>query len=95
MERLTTFAARMTPEDMESRAWLAISESLFALQRLSTIQAEQDRESGALEQAWLQRTAPAPKASPATAPHDASAEPAQPDDWREHILRSMQGEDRR
>jgi hypothetical protein len=95
MEQLATFAARTTPEDFESRAWLAIAESLFALQRLSAIQAEQDRESGALEQAWLQRTAPAPKASPAAARQDAPAEPAQPDDWREHVLRSMKGEDRR
>jgi hypothetical protein len=95
MERLRTFAARMTPEDFESRAWLAISESLFALQRLSTIQAEQDRGSGALEQAWFQRTTPASKTSPAPAAQDAATEPEQPDDWREHILKSMRGEDRR
>lgn len=95
MERLAVFAARMTPEDFESRAWLAISQSLFALQRLSTIQTEQDRDGDTLEQALLQRTAPAPKASAETPAADAAAQSLQLDELGEHVLRSMKGEPHR
>ncbi len=95
MERLAVFAARMTPEDFESRAWLAISQSLFALQRLSTIQTEQDRDNETLEQALLQRTAPAPKASAETPAADAADQSPQLDEMGEHVLRSMKGEEHR
>lgn len=95
MTNLTAFALKTIPEELESRAWAAIAQSLFALQRLSAIQAERDMEHDALEQAMLQRTSPAPKEQDASS---ASAEPsqsAQASDWQEHILRSMRGEDRR
>jgi len=49
----------------------------------------------ALEQALLQRSAPAPK-EPASSPQpEAGTQSIQSDDWHEHILRSMRGEDRR
>ncbi len=95
MERLAVFAVRMTPEDFETRAWLAISLSLFALQRLSTIQTEQDKDNDTLEQALLQRTAPAPKASAETPAADAAALSPQLDEIGEHVLRSMKGEEHR
>jgi len=95
MEKLTSFALKTMPEDMESRGWLSISLSLFALQRLSAIQAERDMDPDALEQALLQRSAPAPK-EPASSPQpEAGTQSIQSDDWHEHILRSMRGEDRR
>jgi hypothetical protein len=93
MEKLTAFASKTIPEDMESRAWLAISLSLFGLQRLSAIQAERDMDAAAVEQILLQRATPARKES-ATAQME-SGKSVQADDWQEHILRSMRGEDRR
>ena len=92
MERLAVFAARMTPEEFESRAWLAISQSLFALQRLSTIQTEQDSDHTTLEQILLQRTAPAPKAAAEPPSAEDAAKPVQLDEMGEHVLRSMKGE---
>jgi hypothetical protein len=92
MERLRTFALKATPEEFESRAWLAISLSLFALQRLSAIQNERDTDSTALEQVLLQRSSPAPKASPEK-PETETAEPAlELDEMGKHILHSMKGE---
>lgn len=97
MEKLNAFASRTMPEELESRAWLAVSQSLFALQRLSALQAEQDMDQEAVEQMLLHRSAPAPKEQPADLTEPAAESPAtiQSDDWREHILRSMRGEDRR
>jgi len=96
MEKLTAFAMKTMPEDVESRAWPAIAESLFALQRLAAIQSERDVDPDALQQALLDRTTPAPKEAPAAhLPREASAQSAQLNDWKEHILRSMRGEDRR
>jgi len=98
MEKLNAMALKTLPEEMESRAWLAISLSLFALQRLSVLQTERDMDRETLEQVLLHRTAPAPKEQPAESAGPAPEEsPAtiQSDDWREHILRSMRGEDRR
>jgi hypothetical protein len=97
MEKLNAFASRTMPEDLESRAWLAVSQSLFALQRLSALQAERDMDQEAVEQVLLHRSAPAPKEQAAESAEPAAESPAtiQSDDWREHILRSMRGEDRR
>ena len=97
MEKLNAFSSRTMPEDLESRAWLAVSQSLFALQRLSALQAEQDMDPEAVEQVLLNRSAPAPKDEPAGSAEPAAESPAtiQSEDWREHILRSMRGEDRR
>lgn len=97
MEKLNAFSSRTMPEDLESRAWLAVSQSLFALQRLSALQAEQDMDPEAVEQVLLNRSAPAPKDQPAGSAEPAAESPAtiQSEDWREHILRSMRGEDRR
>ncbi|MBI5777771.1 MAG: hypothetical protein HY444_10335 [Nitrospirae bacterium] len=92
MERLTTFAVKATPEDFESRAWLAISLSLFALQRLSAIQNEQDTDSAALEQVLLQRSSPAPKESEGKPETDAAAAPLELNEMGEHVLHSMKGE---
>lgn len=94
MTNLSAFALKTIPEDLESRAWLAISLSLFALQRLSSIQGEREMDQEALEQVLLHRVAPLAKEPAATTPADPS-QPAQTDDWQEHILRSMRGEDRR
>jgi len=98
MEKLNALASKTMPEDLESRAWLAVSQSLFALQRLSALQTEREMDQETLEQVLLHRTAPAPKEQPAEsaepAPEDSPAT-IQSDDWREHILRSMRGEDRR
>jgi hypothetical protein len=95
MANLTSFAMRTIPEELESRAWLAISLSLFALQRLSSIQAERDMNRDALERVLLQRASPALKEQDASSTVAESAQPAQTSDWQEHILRSMRGEDRR
>lgn len=97
MEKLNAFSSRTMAEDLESRAWLAVSQSLFALQRLSALQAEQDMDPEAVEQVLLNRSAPAPKDEPAGSAEPAAESPAtiQSEDWREHILRSMRGEDRR
>lgn len=97
MEKLNAFASRTMPEELESRAWLAVSQSLFALQRLSALQTERDMDQDAVEQVLLHRAAPAPKEQPAESAEPAAESPAtiQSDDWREHILRSMRGEDRR
>jgi len=95
MERLTLFALKTIPEEIESRAWLSISLSLFGLQRLSTIQTERDTDGEALEQILLQRTTPAPKESAPSPQPETDAPAIQSADWEEHILRSMRGEDRR
>jgi len=98
MEKLNALAFKTMPEDLESRAWLAVSLSLFALQRLSALQTERDTDREALELVLLHRTAPTPKEQPAESAEPAPADsPAtiQSDDWQEHILRSMRGEDRR
>lgn len=95
MEKLTSFALKTMPEDMESRGWLSISLSLFALQRLSAIQSERDMDPEALQQALLQRTTPAPKESAPSLQPDTDTPTIQSADWEEHILRSMRGEDRR
>lgn len=96
MEKLTAFAMKTMPEDVESRAWQSISQSLFALQRLSALQSERETNPDALEQALLDRAAPPPKETPAATPQPEPPEQAaQLDDWKEHILRSMRGEDRR
>ena len=95
LERLTTFALKATPEEFESRAWQAISQSLFALQRLSAIQNEREMESVALEQVLLQRSTPLPKASAVKPETDAATAAPQLDDMGEHILRSMKGEEHR
>jgi hypothetical protein len=92
MERLTTFAVKATPEDFESRAWLAISLSLFALQRLSTVQNERDTDSAALEQVLLQRSSPTPKVSEGKPETEAAAPPLQLNEMGEHVLHSMKGE---
>lgn len=86
---LQTFALKTIAEDLESRAWLNISLSLFALQRLLVIQSERNMDPDALNQALLQRAAP-----PSVAQPDAgvATQPRQIDDWQEHILRSMKGE---
>ncbi len=95
LERLTTFALKTTLEEFESRAWQAISQSLFALQRLSAIQNEREMESDAIEQILLQRSAPSPKASDVKPEPDAASTAPQLNDMGEHILRSMKGEEHR
>lgn len=96
MEKLTAFAMKTMPEDVESRAWPSISQSLFALQRLSTLQSEREMDPDVLEQAILDRCAPSPKETPAAPPQpEPSEQTVELDDWKEHILRSMRGEDRR
>ncbi|MEK7294352.1 MAG: hypothetical protein AAB049_05175 [Nitrospirota bacterium] len=95
MERLTTFAIKATPEDFESRAWLAISLSLFALQRLSAVQNERDTDSAALEQLLLLRSAPAPKVSDGKPETEAAAAPLELNAMGEHVLHSLKGEPHR
>ena len=95
MEKLTSFALKTMPEDMESRGWLPISLSLFALQRLSAIQNERDLDAATLEQALLQRSAPAPKESAEKPEQEAAAPTPQLDEMGEHVLRSMKGEPHR
>ena len=92
MERLTTFALKATPEELESRAWLAISLSLFALQRLSAVQNERDTDSAALEQMLIQRSSPAPKEAVGKPEAEAAAAPLELNEMSEHILHSMKGE---
>jgi hypothetical protein len=92
MERLTAFAVKTTPEELESRAWLAISLSLFALQRLSAIQNERDTDGAALELVLLQRSTPAPKESEGKPETEATAPPLELNEMSEHVLRSMKGE---
>jgi hypothetical protein len=92
MERLRTFALKATPEEFESRAWLAISLSLFALQRLSAIQNERDTDGAALEQVLLQRSSPAPKTSLEKPETETAAPALELDEMGKHILHSMKGE---
>jgi hypothetical protein len=89
---LQTFALKTLAEDMESRAWLNISLSLFALQRLLLIQSERDMDADTLGQTLLQRAAPPSQASPDAG---VATQPRQIEEWQEHILRSMKGEDKR
>lgn len=95
MERLTIFALKTTPEELEGRAWLAISLSLFALQRLSAIQNERDTDSLALEQVLLQRCAPTPKASAEQPAADAAVPAIELNEMGQHVLHSMKGEPHR
>ena len=92
MTNLNSFALKLIPEDLESRAWLAISLSLFGLQRLLLVQSERDMDDEALEQALMQRAAPPTKEMTT---EGTAVQPTQMADWQEHILRSMKGEDKR
>lgn len=95
MEKLTAFALKTMPEDLESRAWPAIADSLFALQRLAALQAERDMDPDSLKQALLERSTPPMLESPAAqAPQEPATASVEMDYWKEHVLRSMHGEDR-
>lgn len=92
LDRLKLLASGTMPEDMEGRFWPAVSQSLFALQRLSAVQAETERAEDVLEQEVLARLAPKPRATLEAPAEDAQAE--QPlSEEAQHVLRSLIGED--
>lgn len=95
LEKLQSLAMKTMPEDLEGRFWPAVAQSLFALQRLATIQADRDLAPDTMKQEWLNRTAPLPKDAPLIAPQDAKTEEPQLGEMGEHVLRSMMGEEPR
>ena len=93
IEKLTALCAGTIPEELESRLWPELVKSLFALQRLCTVQSEMDLSPEGLEQDLIQRVSPTPKERPAL--EDQSSPESQSDAMRDHVLKSMLGEDRR
>lgn len=93
LEKLTALASGTLPEDLESRFWLAVSRSLFALQRLSAIQAEIDLSPETLEQDLLTLVSPTPKALVALSEEPKLSE-IELGEMGQHVLRSMMGEER-
>jgi len=93
LEKLTALCAGTIPEEIESRLWPELVKSLFALQRLAAVQSEMDLSPEALEHELIERVSPTPKEVPAL--EDQSTPEAQSDALREHVLKSMLGEDRR
>ena len=93
LEKLTALCSGTVPEEIESRLWPELVKSLFALQRLAAVQSEMDVSPEALEQELLQRVTPTPKEVPVL--EDQSAAQTQEDAMRDHVLKSILGEDRR
>ncbi len=92
LDKLKLLASGTMPEDMEGRFWPAVSQSLFALQRLSAVQAETELSEDVLEQELLARLAPKQRAALEAPAEDAQAE--QPlSEEAQHVLRSLIGED--
>jgi len=93
LEKLTTLCSGTVSEEIESRLWPELVKSLFGLQRLAAVQSEMDLSPEALEQELLQRVSPTPKEVPVV--EDQSAPQTQEDAMRDHVLKSIMGEDRR
>jgi hypothetical protein len=107
LEKLRAFAAGTLPEEVEGKFWLSLvhgassnavlsepTRTVFGLQRLVAILAENDLDTELVEQELLARTAPKPKEEPAML--EAASDPSKEklSEIQEHILRSLTGEDR-
>lgn len=92
LEKLKLLASGTMAEEMEGRFWPAVSQSLFALQRLSAIQAETELVPDVVEQELLARLSPKPRAALGAPEEAKEAEPALSDE-AQHVLRSLMGED--
>jgi hypothetical protein len=93
LEKLTTLCSGTVSEEVESRLWPELVKSLFGLQRLAAVQSDMDMSPEALEQELIQRVSPTPKVVPVL--EDQSAPQTQEDAMRDHVLKSILGEDRR
>ena len=93
LEKLTTLCSGTVSEEIESRLWPELVKSLFGLQRLAAVQSDMDMSPEALEQDLIQRVSPTPKVVPVL--EDQSAPQTQEDAMRDHVLKSILGEDRR
>ncbi len=105
LEKLAAYAMIRIPEAIETKFWNSLvygassnamhsetTRTLFGLQRLVSIQKDQDVSDNALDEELLARTAP-PSIDPesSTTPHEAS--PSELTDLQRHILHNFIGED--
>jgi hypothetical protein len=101
LEKLSTLAWGDLTEDVESKFWLAlvqgassnavhseVTRSLFGLQRLAAVLNDFETSPEALDEALLARSTPKSQEAQAQLP---SPDPAT-NDMKEHVLRSMFGE---
>lgn len=95
VEKLTALVTRAMTEDMESRLWTTIAKSLFSLQRLLIILNDQETSPDALDEALITRVSPTPKVAADQASAESPATAGEMSEWKEHVLKSMYGEERR
>ena len=105
LDKLSVLAWGNLTEDVETKFWLSlvqgassnavhseITRSLFGLQRLAAILNDFDSTPEALDEAMLARSTPTSQEAPAQLPPaDATTDPAT-NEMKEHVLRSMFGE---
>lgn len=105
LDKLSVLAWGHLTEDIETKFWLSlvqgassnavhseITRSLFGLQRLAAILNDFDSTPEALDEAMLARSTPTSHEAPAQLPPaDATTDPAT-NEMKEHVLRSMFGE---
>jgi hypothetical protein len=102
LEKLSSLAWGTLSEEVESKFWLSllqgassnavhseITRSLFGLQRLAAILNDFDTSPEALDEALMARSTPKSYEAPAELPDKT---PAESNEMREHVLRSMFGE---
>jgi hypothetical protein len=103
LDKLSAFASGTLTEEIETKFWLSlvqgassnavhaeITRSLFGLQRLAAVLNDFDASPAALDEALLARTAP--KLPDEQPPAELTAADAASNEMREHVLRSMFGE---
>jgi hypothetical protein len=106
MEKLTGLTHGTLPEEHESRLWELMTQeskpageygstlqSLFALQRYSALLSEVDATPEILEQDFLRRISPKPKAATPMLEAEAARTGPELGEIAEHVLRSFTGED--
>lgn len=94
LDKLQALAAGSLREDIESNFWQEVSQSLFALQRLTAIQAEQDVTQEAIEEDLIRIISPIKKEE---LEEERKALPEKPEELSaeaQHVLRSLMGESR-
>ncbi len=94
LDKLKLLASGTMTEEIEGRFWPAVSQSLFALQRLSAIQAETELSPDVVEQELIARLSPKPRAALTAPVAEEGKEGEQPlSEEAQHVLRSLIGED--
>jgi hypothetical protein len=104
LEKLTTLAWGNLTEDVEAKFWLSlvqgassnavhseVTRTLFGLHRFAAIHNDFDSSPEALDEALLARSAPKVDEAPAQLTDKAATEPAT-NEMKEHVLKSMFGE---